>query len=96
MKSEQLPTPDDHRENDLKPHSAEAEPQTDSPKEGATIRLDNFMKLCGLVGTGGQAKLIIQAGEVMVNGEVETRRRRQLRVGDIVKWDEEIFEVEQN
>jgi ribosome-associated protein len=46
------------------------------------------------VGTGGQAKQIIQAGEVLVNGKVETRRRRRLRAGDVVEWDEEVFEVE--
>ena len=44
------------------------------------------MKLSGLVATGGQAKLAIQAGEVLVNGETETRRRRQLEPGDVVVW----------
>ncbi|MCA9213293.1 MAG: RNA-binding S4 domain-containing protein [Planctomycetales bacterium] len=69
----------------------------DLPQEAEpTIRLDQFIKLCGLVGTGGQAKLIIQAGEVLVNGEVETRRRRQLRLGDVVEWAGEVFEVELN
>jgi len=50
-----------------------------------TIRLDQFLKLAGIAGTGGQAKLLIQAGEVNVNGEVETRRRRKLRAGDRVE-----------
>lgn len=58
-----------------------------------TIHLDQFLKLTGLVGTGGQAKVVIQAGEVLVNGEVETRRRRQLRAGDVVVWAGEEFEV---
>ena len=49
------------------------------------IRLDDFLKRSGLVGTGGEAKLRIQAGEVIVNGEVETRRRKQLSLGDIVE-----------
>ena len=48
------------------------------------IRLDDFLKRSGLVGTGGEAKLRIQAGEVSVNGEVETRRRKQLAIGDVV------------
>ena len=61
-----------------------------------TICLDKFLKLCGIVGTGGQAKVLIQGGEVEVNGELETRRRRQLRVGDTVKLGDEIFEVELN
>ena len=59
-----------------------------------TIRLDHFLKLCGLVGTGGQAKLLIQGGEIIVNGELETRRRRKLRAGDVVEWGDEVFGVE--
>ena len=49
------------------------------------LRLDQFLKLRGLVGSGGQAKLLIQDGEVLVNGEPETRRRRKLADGDIVR-----------
>lgn len=49
------------------------------------IRLDDFIKRSGLVGTGGEAKLRIQSGEVLVNGEVETRRRKQLFIGDVVE-----------
>jgi ribosome-associated protein len=48
------------------------------------IRLDQFLKFTGLAETGGHAKLLIQNGEVEVNGEVETRRRRKLRAGDVV------------
>ena len=48
------------------------------------IRLDQFLKLQGAVSTGGEAKVRIQAGEVLVNGEVETRRRKQLTLGDAV------------
>jgi len=59
-----------------------------------TIRLDDFMKFSGLVGTGGEAKVRIQAGEVTVNGEVETRRRKQLALGDVVHWNGEQFVVE--
>jgi len=51
----------------------------------APISLNDFIKSSGLVGTGGQAKLLIQAGEVSVNGEVETRRRRKLHAGDRVE-----------
>jgi ribosome-associated protein len=49
------------------------------------IRLDDFLKRSGFVGTGGEAKLRIQSGEVIVNGEVETRRRKQLAIGDVVE-----------
>lgn len=54
-------------------------------QEGWTIHLDDFLKREGLVGTGGEAKVRIQSGEVLVNGVVETRRRKQLRLGDVVE-----------
>lgn len=53
--------------------------------EQSIIRLDDFLKRSGLVGTGGEAKLRIQSGEVKVNGEIETRRRKQLAIGDAVE-----------
>ena len=62
-----------------------------SPQE--TIRLDQFLQLCQVVETGGQAKLLIQGGEILVNGQLETRRRRQLKVGDMVQYVGEDFEV---
>ena len=46
------------------------------------IRLDSALKLAGLVSTGGQAKVFIQNGEVMVNGEVCEMRGKKLRLGD--------------
>ena len=62
--------------------------------ESATIKLDQFVKLTGIVGTGGQAKALIQGGGVQVNGEVETRRGRKLKAGDVVEFEGESFEVE--
>jgi len=56
------------------------------------IRLDHFLQACG-VQTGGQAKRLIQSGNVMVNGEVETRRRRKLTAGDEVDLDGDVFLV---
>jgi ribosome-associated protein len=53
------------------------------------IRLDQFLKLQGMVGTGGEAKIRIQSGEVLVNGEPETRRRKKLSPGDVVKLGDE-------
>jgi len=49
------------------------------------IRLGQFLKLANLVESGAEAKPAIQAGHVLVNGEVETRRGRQLRLGDVVE-----------
>jgi ribosome-associated protein len=51
----------------------------------APIKLDQFLKYHNLVETGGEAKVRIRAGEVRVNGEVETRRGRKLAIGDIVE-----------
>lgn len=57
------------------------------------IKLDQFLKLTGVAATGGQAKVMIQGGEVFVNGELETRRKRQLAEGDKVAVDGQTFEV---
>lgn len=59
----------------------------------AMIKLDQFLKLTGVAATGGQAKVMIQGGEVEVNGELETRRKRQLAEGDKVTVDGQTFEV---
>lgn len=59
-----------------------------------TIRLDQFLQVAQIVGSGGQAKHLIQNGGVTVNGEVETRRRRQLQPGDQVAVGDELLEVE--
>lgn len=49
------------------------------------MRLDDMLKRSGLVGTGGQAKIWIQDGQVLLNGQVETRRRKQVFLGDVVE-----------
>ena len=58
-----------------------------------TIRLDACLKLTGLVDTGGQAKLLIQEGRVLVNGEVCPQRGKKLRPGDTVALGESRFQV---
>jgi ribosome-associated protein len=52
--------------------------------EQPTIKLAQFLKWQGITATGGQAKLIVQNGEVLVNGEIETRRGKKLVSGDRV------------
>ncbi len=59
-----------------------------------TIQLDQFLKWQGLVSTGGQAKLVIQGGEVLLNGVVETRRKKKLTAGDKVTFTGRTFVVE--
>jgi len=61
--------------------------------DDSVIRLDDFIKRSGLVGTGGEAKMYIQAGDVTVNGMVETRRRKQLTLGDQVELLGEVLTV---
>ncbi len=58
------------------------------------IRLDDALKFTGIVGTGGQAKILIQSGLAMVNGEVCTMRGKKLRAGDIVTVPSEGKEIE--
>jgi ribosome-associated protein len=55
--------------------------------------LGRALKAAGLVGTGGEAKVMIQAGEVSVNGDVETRRGRRLEEGDVVEVGNERLEI---
>ncbi len=57
------------------------------------IKLDAFLKFCGAVGTGGEAKLRITAGEVLVNGEPCVQRGKKLRGGDIVQIGADEFRV---
>lgn len=51
------------------------------------IKLGQFLKLANLVEDGGEARIAIQAGDVTVNGEVETRRGHRLADGDVVEVD---------
>lgn len=62
---------------------------TEIPIRGETIDLDQFLKLTGVAGSGGQAKYFIGESMVQVNGEVESRRRRKLIIGDSVTVEEE-------
>ncbi len=51
------------------------------------IKLQDLLKLANLVGTGGEAKIVIQNGGVSVNGEVCTMRGKKIRPGDMVAFD---------
>lgn len=53
------------------------------------IKLGQALKLAGLVGSGVEAKMLVQEGLVKVNGEVDERRGRKLYPGDV-------FELEEN
>ena len=58
------------------------------------MKLEQFLKWKHLVSSGGEAKIFIKSGSVIVNGEIETRRGRKLNKGDIIIFlkNELIFE----
>ena len=58
--------------------------QVEVPIRDATIRLGQLLKLAGLVEDGAHARQVLEAGEVSVDDEVEVRRGRQVRPGDVV------------
>ena len=53
--------------------------------DSAYIKLDSLLKLANPVMSGGEAKLLIQQGQIQVNGQLETRRGRKLYPGDLVQ-----------
>lgn len=61
--------------------------------ETETIQLDQFMKWINLVKSGGQAKIEIKAGKVMVNGEIEKRRSKKIKPGDIITYQEKEYKI---
>ncbi|HEV3035061.1 MAG TPA: RNA-binding S4 domain-containing protein [Solirubrobacteraceae bacterium] len=65
-----------------------AHPTREIPIRGDTIRLGQLLKLAGVVDSGSDVKALLASQPVLVNGERETRRGRQLRGGDIVRVGE--------
>ncbi len=57
------------------------------------IKLDDFLKFAGILGTGGMAKAVIQDGLVKVDGEVCTMRGKKLRGGEVVSFNGETVKV---
>lgn len=50
------------------------------------IKLQDLLKLSALASTGGEAKVLVQEGQVIVNGEVCTQRGKKIRPGDVVAF----------
>ena len=63
------------------------------PIRGQTIRLGQLLKLTGVVAGGGDAKAFLAAESVLVNGEREHRRGRQLHPGDVVRVGDDELQV---
>ena len=58
------------------------------------IELYKILKFENLVASGGEAKYVISKGQVIVNGKVETRKRKKLFSGDVVEFGEEKIRVQ--
>ncbi len=58
------------------------------------IKLGQALKAAGLVGSGVEAKIVIQDGQVKVNGEIDTRRGKKLVAGDKVEYNGTILKIE--
>ena len=57
------------------------------------IELCKLLKIASMVGGGGEAKIVISQGYVVVNNEVEFQKRKKIRHGDIIQFDGEMIEV---
>lgn len=57
------------------------------------VELYKILKFEGLVGSGGEAKMVIADGLVMVNGEFETQKRKKIVSGDIIEFDGETIRI---
>lgn len=60
---------------------------------GEYIQLDQLLKATGLVPSGGAAHAAVTAGEVYVDGSLETRKRAKLRPGQSVRWGDETIDL---
>jgi len=57
------------------------------------VELYKVLKLEGMVGTGGEAKMVVAEGLVMVNGSIEMRKRCKLIAGDVIEFNDEEFRL---
>ena len=57
------------------------------------VELHKILKFEGMVPSGGVAKLAIDSGDVLVNGEVETRKRKKIYAGDIIEFNGETIRL---
>ncbi len=62
--------------------------------DGAYIELIKLLKATGLCGTGGMAKMVVDDGLVLVDGNVELRKRCKIKSGQAVEFDGTVIELE--
>ena len=58
------------------------------------VELYKILKFEGMVATGGEAKQVISEGLVLVNGKVETRKRKKIVTGDTIEFDQEQIRIQ--
>ena len=58
------------------------------------VELYKILKFEGMVASGGEAKLVISEGQVLVNGKVETRKRKKIVAGDSIEFNQEIIRIQ--
>ena len=58
------------------------------------VELYKILKFEGLVGTGGEAKMVIDEGMVKVNCKVELRRRNKIKSGDVIEFNDQQFKIQ--
>ena len=58
------------------------------------VELYKILKFEGLVASGGEAKQVVADGYVLVNGQVETRKRKKIVSGDVIEFGDEVFRVQ--
>ena len=58
------------------------------------VELYKILKFEGMVASGGEAKLVISEGLVLVNGKVETRKRKKIVAGDIIEFNQEKIRIQ--
>lgn len=57
------------------------------------VELYKILKFEGMVASGGEAKLVIADGRVLLNGNIETRKRKKIVSGDTIEFDEEVIRI---
>lgn len=58
------------------------------------VELYKILKFGGLVGSGAEAKAVVAEGQVKVNGEVETRKRKKILAGDLIEFASQTLRIE--
>jgi len=58
------------------------------------VELYKILKFEGMVGSGGEAKFVIAEGHVLVNGEIETRKRKKIVSGDTIEFGQELIRIQ--